>query len=636
MDEQREKIALYLKLKGLALFAIFAINAAEFMYGAIGAVAYFSGLLALAAAGCGGALLWSTLGRGWVAAPMVHASLVTDLLAILAGLYFNGGPQTTWGFLPVVVILIAGYLFDLRVALLYGVSSFVALCSFFVMEGLNFLPHQFSYPVPYEYWRSFNYQSDYLLGVGLLFAVSAVVSSYFGRTLRRSNEHLKEVLAVTESARVAAEASRKSMMNVMAELANARLELEQRVRERTRELEDIRDNLEKNVEERTRDLEAARRATLHMLKDLKEDMGKLEVVDRMKTEFLAMVSHELRTPLTPIKGYLSLMLSSKMGELSQQQRDALTVLARQSDHLQNLVESLLDISRLELGKPIPIVRVPLGVRQVMDEVLGAVRIMAESRGLNITLELAGNLPTIVADEIKLKRVIANLVGNSVKFTPKGGEVKVSAFPDGANVRIEVSDNGIGIPQDLLKKVFEKFFQIDSAYTRAAGGIGMGLAIARELVELHGGKIWAESAGPGKGAKFVVLLPIGGGNWLMAKKILIIEDYPATSKMIADLMRMEGFEPLVAGDGISGFNKAIVERPDLVLLDVMLPEMNGFEVCEKLKKNPVTAAIPVVIVSVRATDSNIREGTALGADAYIPKPFDPFKLVELVKQLVGEK
>ena len=123
---------------------------------------------------------------------------------------------------------------------------------------------------------------------------------------------------------------------------------------------------------------------------------------------------------------------------------------------------------------------------------------------------------------------------------------------------------------------------------------------------------------------------------MAKKILIVEDYPATSKMIADLLRMEGFEASIAGDGVTGLNRATLEHPDLILLDVMLPEMNGFEVCERLKKDPATSHIPIVIVSVRATDSNIRQGTELGADAYIPKPFDPFKLVELVKKLLGEK
>jgi signal transduction histidine kinase len=509
MEEQIEKIKLYLLVKAVALGVLFLAINLEFTLTAVSVIAYASSLAALAVAAVAGLAVWGLLKQRRSEPIWVHCSLLADLLAIFLGLYFGGGAQNTWGFLPLVVIVLGGYIFDLLAAAAYGLASFAGILALFGLDYWGVIPHQLAFSVPYAFWNNSNYLTDYLFGLFLIFALAALISGYINRASRRSAEHMKEVLAVTVAAREASENSRKSLMNVMEDLTKARFELEQRVRDRTRELEDIKNNLEKSVEERTKDLEAARRATLHMLKDLKDDMGKLEIVDRMKTEFLSMVSHELRTPLTPIKGYLSLLLSNKMGELLPAQRDALGILERQSDHLQDLIESLLDISRLELGKPIPIVKVPLSLKQVMDDVVEAVKIMAESRGLVLRLELADNLPTIVADEIKLKRVITNLVGNSIKFTPKGGAIVIRAFAEAANVRIETSDNGIGIPQDLLEKIFEKFFQIDSTYTRAAGGIGMGLAIARELVELHGGKIWAESAGAGKGAKFVVLLPIGG-------------------------------------------------------------------------------------------------------------------------------
>lgn len=299
---------------------------------------------------------------------------------------------------------------------------------------------------------------------------------------------------------------------LLEDLAKAQNELEDRVYERTAELEEAKSNLERRVVERTTELERARRATIHLLKDLKEDMIKLQNVDRLKTEFLSMVSHELRTPLTPIKGYISLLASEKLGPLAAAQKQALQILNRQSDNLSDLVESLLDITRLELGKPIPIAREPASLKLLIDEVLESILLLADSRQLVLVVEAADNLPEIMVDRIKIKRVLINLLGNAVKFTPRGGRITIKTFVQDNYIFCEIADTGIGIPPELLEKVFQKFFQIENQYTAAAGGIGMGLAISRELIDLHGGKIRAESQGLDKGTKIIFNLPLAkGGN-----------------------------------------------------------------------------------------------------------------------------
>jgi len=420
-------------------------------------------------------------------------------------MYFAGGPESTWGFLPMILVAMSGYLFGLWASLAYAFVAIALLSAMFGAEYFGLLPHQPLFHMAVAYWNNYNYLADYLFGMLVLYLISATVTGSYYLAVERSDRELR---------RTADEAikARRESEEAKAQLLSASSELEARVRERTRDLEAAQANLENNVAQRTRDLEQARRATLHILKDLKEDMVKLEAVDRMKTEFLSMVSHELRTPLTPIKAYLALILSGKMGEVSSQQKEALAVVARQGNHLQDLIESLLDLSRLELNKPIPILKEPLALGKFMKEIVEAFKVQAEAKQLDFQLVMSEKLPTIMADGIKMKRVLSNLIGNAIKFTPKGGTIIVSVGPEpSGGVRFEVSDNGIGIPPDQLDKIFEKFYQIESSYTQAAGGIGMGLAIARELVGLHGGRIWAESPGPGKGSKFIVVLPVEGGE-----------------------------------------------------------------------------------------------------------------------------
>jgi signal transduction histidine kinase len=196
-----------------------------------------------------------------------------------------------------------------------------------------------------------------------------------------------------------------------------------------------------------------------------------------------------------------------MGEINPEQKNALEIVRRQSEHLHSMIDNILDISRFELGKPIPVNLEPISIKQIIEETAEAVVIQAKQRGIDLVLDIQSDLPTILGDSVKLKRVVTNLVGNALKFTPEGGAIKVKSFVYGTNIQVEVVDTGIGIDKDNLGKIFEKFYQVDSSTTRATGGIGMGLTICKELVALHGGKIWAESEGISRGSKFIFLLPI---------------------------------------------------------------------------------------------------------------------------------
>jgi signal transduction histidine kinase len=318
---------------------------------------------------------------------------------------------------------------------------------------------------------------------------------------------LEQSLAEAQSALKTAEDSRRAMLNGMNDLKRSKDELEARVLQRTLELEKANAFLETSVAARTTTLENSRKAILHMMRDLKDDLTKLQVVDKMKTEFLSMVSHELRTPLTPIKGCLSLLSDGKLGTLSPQQKSTIAIMVRQSDHLLSLIDSILDISWIELGKPFPLAKTPIFLKSLIEETVETMRFQLPEQQ-RLSLDIAADLPVIEGDTIKIQRVLTNLIGNAIKFTPADGEIMIRSFPDGNALRTEVIDKGLGLEPKNLDKIFEKFYQVDSSISRAAGGMGLGLSIARELVELHGGKLWAESPGLGKGSKFIFTLPIG--------------------------------------------------------------------------------------------------------------------------------
>lgn len=277
------------------------------------------------------------------------------------------------------------------------------------------------------------------------------------------------------------------------ELADSFNQMAEDLKKINEQLEAHAKTLEEKVKERTKELEAA--------------LDKLKVVDRMKTEFLSVVSHELKTPLTPIHEYTSLLLEGVLGQVSEDQKKALETVKRQSTHLSNLMDTVLDISRLEVGKPFPIKKELISFSDILAEVKEAVLNDIKKSNLTFEAEIAENLPTIYADGSAIRRLFLNLIGNAIKFTPHSGKITIKIVPENHSILCSVADTGIGLSQEHLEKIFEKFYQVDSSYTREAGGLGMGLAIARGIVEAHNGKIWAESKGLGWGSTFYFRLPL---------------------------------------------------------------------------------------------------------------------------------
>ncbi|MFA5112847.1 MAG: ATP-binding protein [Candidatus Margulisiibacteriota bacterium] len=257
------------------------------------------------------------------------------------------------------------------------------------------------------------------------------------------------------------------------------------------------------------DTTAARDEAKAKAVELARALEGLKAVDRMKTEFLSVISHELRTPLTPILGYVGMFLNEQFGKLPPEYLQQAGIIKKESEHLLSLIDSILDVSRLEQGVQLSLDKKPILLRALLADLQEVFKPDYEARQIKIEVDLPADFPTIVGDSSKLHRLFTNLLGNALKFAPRGGWVKVSGRPDGDQVVLEVRDNGIGVAPENLSRIFEKFYQVDGTYTRATGGVGLGLAIAKEIVEAHGGRIRAESPGLGLGTKIVFTLPITG-------------------------------------------------------------------------------------------------------------------------------
>ena len=233
---------------------------------------------------------------------------------------------------------------------------------------------------------------------------------------------------------------------------------------------------------------------------------KLREALRLREEMIQNVSHELRTPLALIRGYVELLLEGMLGSLEKPQREAVAVLHRQAERLHYMVNRLLTLQTLEAGS---LRKRPVDVEVLLRETTFVWEDQAREKGIQLQVEVAEGLPPVMADPELLGQVITNLVDNAIKFSVEAGTVRVQAWREGDQMRIAVSDQGIGIPPDRLKRVFERFYQVDGSSTRRFGGMGIGLTLCQTIVEMHEGRIWAESAGEGKGSTFHVALPLAG-------------------------------------------------------------------------------------------------------------------------------
>ncbi len=345
---------------------------------------------------------------------------------------------------------------------------------------------------------------------------------------------------------------------------------------------------------------------------------------RLKSEFLANMSHELRTPLNSILGFSEILKDNLAGKMSaQQEQECLENIHSSGRHLLNLVNDVLDLSKIEAGRlELQYEEFQLGT--CISEVLTVVRPLAERAGVSLLVEVDNETALLRADKGKFKQILYNLLSNSIKFTPDGGQavVKTRTKPRAGQLLVQVKDSGIGIDPDHHGQIFSEFFQVQASADRQFEGTGLGLALVKRLVGLHGGTIKVDSQ-LGRGANFTVTLPLRGlrPDGQMRNRILVIEDNPSSLELSTLVLRGQGFKVDTATDGQEGLQKAKAHPYDLILMDIQLPGIDGLTVTRLLKADPRTSRTTIVALSARAMLGDEREAMEAGCSGYITKPID---------------
>ena len=357
---------------------------------------------------------------------------------------------------------------------------------------------------------------------------------------------------------------------------------------------------------------------------------KLADNDRGKDQLLAMLGHELRNPLAPILAALQVMRLRSTGESTEKER---AVIEWQVNHLARLVDDLLDVSRATMGK-IDLRREPLEVSVAVARAVEVAAPLLESKGHRLSVRVPGAGLLVAGDPVRLAQVIANLLNNAAKFTDDGGQIDVEAHRDGEVISLRVKDNGRGITPGRLASMFEPFAQGDQPSDRSLGGIGVGLTLVRSLVQLHGGEVEARSEGPGKGSEFIVKLPALAeapaaqpekapqpAGAPARRRILIVDDNLDACEMLAQVMLHEGHEVREEHDGLAALVAAAQFRPQVIVLDLGLPGLDGFEVARRLRADPVTASVRIIALTGYGLEADRRRTAEVGIDLHLLKPVD---------------
>ena len=359
---------------------------------------------------------------------------------------------------------------------------------------------------------------------------------------------------------------------------------------------------------------------------LRRSEAELREVDRRKNHFLAVLSHELRNPLAPIRNSLYLLDRALPG--SPQATRAKEVLGRQMEHLTRLVDDLLDVTRVSHGK-LELRRTTIDVRDVVQKTCTDHATVFEQRGIGLNVEVPGCSLWIDADVTRISQALRNLLMNAAKFTAEGGKVRVAVLRAADRVEVSVQDDGIGIEPEALSRVFEPFVQAERQ-EKARGGLGLGLALVKGLVETHGGSVRAESAGTDRGSRFIISLPLapaperregarGASAPASALDILVIEDNVDGAETLAAVLELQGHQAHIATDGVSGLRRAHELRPDVILCDIELPGLDGYEVARRLRSEGSMANTRLIALSGFAGADDKRLAFEAGFNAHLAKP-----------------
>lgn len=368
----------------------------------------------------------------------------------------------------------------------------------------------------------------------------------------------------------------------------------------------------------------------------------LLAADRQKDDFLAMLAHELRNPLAPIRNAAEVIRQSDR-VLPPRVQWAGDMIARQSRHLAELLEDLLDVSRITTGK-VTLKRATVELGSVLTAAVDVARPALDSRHHTLVLRLPDEPLFLNADPTRMAQVFGNLLDNAAKYTPDGGRVEIRVRAHADTVIVSIEDNGSGIAEDELTKVFELFSQSNRALDRAQGGLGIGLSVVRSLVEMHEGRVEARSAGPGHGTAIVVTLPLVAAppldraaapvEWAqqLSLHVLVVDDNVDAADSLATLLEMQGHRTRTANDGPHALDHCRASRPDVVLLDIGLPGMDGYEVARRLKNMPSFSTVKLVAITGYGQPEDVAHAKAAGFDHHLVKPVDLDGLLGLFHEL----
>ena len=378
----------------------------------------------------------------------------------------------------------------------------------------------------------------------------------------------------------------------------------------------------------------AEERTYRLMSDLKD-------ADRRKDEFLAMLGHELRGPLAPLRNMLEVLKRTNGHEDLRQQ--SLNTMERQLIQLVRLVDDLLDIGRITRNK-MELRKERVELASILYQALEACRSLSEDANHQVTVTLPPESIYLHADPVRLAQVFNNLLNNSCKYTDPGGRIWLTAVRQGSDVTVTVKDTGIGIPPDKIGIVFDMFTQIDRTMERSQGGLGIGLTLVKRLVEMHGGTVEAQSEGPGRGSAFVVRLPVlietptavtpeptRAEAKNASRRILVVDDNTDSAASLAMLLTLTGNKTHTAHDGLEAVQAAEAFQPEVILLDIGLPKLNGYDACQRIREQTWSKNMVIVALTGWGQDEDRRRSKDAGFDFHMVKPLDFAALMTLLAE-----
>ena len=365
--------------------------------------------------------------------------------------------------------------------------------------------------------------------------------------------------------------------------------------------------------------------------------------DRRKNEFLALLAHELRNPLAPLRNGLQVMRLAGDGGAAEQAR---ALMERQLQHLVHLVDDLLDVSRITRGK-LQLRKERITVAAAVGHALDVCEALVKQQGHELTVSLPEEPVYVDADRTRLAQALCNLLSNAAKYSDPGGRIWLTVEREGNEAVLRVRDAGVGIPPEMLPRVFDLFWQVDRSLEKSQGGLGVGLSIVKQLVEMHGGRVEAHSEGYGRGSEFVIRLPVvlslaqerreeeGGGEEARPsarRRILVVDDNGDAAESLAMMLEIMGNEVRTANDGLEGVETAASFRPDVILLDIGMPRLNGYDACRRIREQPWGKNVIIVALTGWGQDEDKRRSREAGFDGHLVKPVEPAALEKLLSEL----